>query len=155
MSEITAPVTSVTHAPSASTSTPASTTPRTRRARISLTALQIVLGLFYGIASALPKLIAHPSAVEAFDKLGWGHTGMYIIGALELAGGIALLTPLLDSVAAVALSALMVGAFIVNFTAIHGPYEATPLILILPLALIAWARRSHTTELLRLVRRRV
>ncbi|WP_369245858.1 DoxX family protein [Streptomyces sp. R41] len=145
MSDTTAPVTAVSHATG---------TPRARRARISLTALQIVLGLFYAIASALPKLIAHPSAVEAFDKLGWGHTGMYIIGALELAGGIALLVPLLDSVAAVALSALMVGAFIVNVTVIHGPYVATPLILILPLALIAWARRSHTKELLRLVRRR-
>ncbi|PBC64358.1 hypothetical protein BKI49_08405 [Streptomyces sp. Tue6028] len=127
---------------------------RSRGARVSLTALQIVLGLFYAIASALPKLIAHPSAAETFDKLGWGHTGMYIIGALELAGGIALLIPLLDSVAAMALSALMVGAFIANITAIHGPYAATPLILVLPLALIAWARRSHTTELLRLVRRR-
>lgn len=148
MSDTTAPVTAV------SAATPATVTPRARRARISLTALQIVLGLFYAIASALPKLIAHPSAVESFDKLGWGHTGMYIIGALELAGGIALLVPLLDSVAAVALSALMVGAFIVNVTVIHGPYVATPLILILPLALIAWARRSHTTELLRLVRRR-
>ncbi|MFI6488002.1 DoxX family protein [Streptomyces sp. NPDC050564] len=148
MSDTTAPVTAV------SPAAPATGTPRARRARISLTALQIVLGLFYAIASALPKLIAHPSAVESFDKLGWGHTGMYIIGALELAGGIALLVPLLDSVAAVALSALMVGAFIVNVTVIHGPYVATPLILILPLALIAWARRSHTTDLLRLVRRR-
>ncbi|MFF3611154.1 DoxX family protein [Streptomyces sp. NPDC002580] len=136
----------------------AGTTPaavRSRRARISLTALQIVLGLFYAIASALPKLIAHPSAVESFDRLGWGHTGMYIIGALELAGGIALLIPLLDSVAAVALSALMVGAFVVNITVVHGPYAATPLVLMLPLALIAWARRGHTTELLALVRRRV
>ncbi|MFC7261642.1 DoxX family protein [Streptomyces lutosisoli] len=152
MSETAAPVPAVSHI----TPAPATSgTSRPRSARISLTALQIVLGLFYAIASALPKLIAHPSAVEAFDKLGWGHTGMYVIGALELAGGIALLVPLLDSVAAVALSALMVGAFIVNVTVIHGPYVATPLILILPLALIAWARRSHTTELLRLVRRRV
>ncbi|WP_328556132.1 MULTISPECIES: DoxX family protein [unclassified Streptomyces] len=127
--------------------------PRSRSARVSLTALQIVLGLFYAIASALPKLIAYPSAAESFDKLGWGHTGMYIIGVLELAGGLALLTPLLDSVAAVALSALMVGAFVVNVTVVHGPYVATPLILMLPLALIAWARRGHTTELLRLVRR--
>ncbi|AVH59335.1 MULTISPECIES: DoxX family protein [Streptomyces] len=146
MSETTLPTTSAPRV--------AAGTPRTRRARISLTALQIVLGLFYAIASAFPKLIAHPSAAEGFDKLGWGHTGMYIIGALELAGGIALLVPLLDSVAAVALSALMVGAFIANVTVIHGPYVATPLVLILPLALIAWARRSHTTQLLRLVRRR-
>ncbi|MGD1218061.1 DoxX family protein [Streptomyces krungchingensis] len=147
MSETTLPASRVTSAASVNA-------PRSRGARVSLTALQIVLGLFYAIASALPKLIAHPSAAETFDKLGWGHTGMYIIGALELAGGIALLIPLLDSVAAMALGALMVGAFIANITAIHGPYVATPLILVLPLALIAWARRSHTTELLRLVRRR-
>jgi uncharacterized membrane protein YphA (DoxX/SURF4 family) len=150
MSETTAPVTSVTRTASAPPAAPA----RSRRAQISLGALQIVLGLFYAVASALPKLIANPSAAEGFDKLGWGSTGMYIIGALELAGGIALLIPLLSSVAAVALSALMVGAFIVNVTVLHGPYVATPLILILPLALIAWARRSHNAELIRLVRRR-
>ncbi|MFD8739588.1 DoxX family protein [Streptomyces sp. NPDC059618] len=134
--------------------TPGPVTPRSRAARVSLTALQVVLGLFYAFASALPKLIAHPSATEAFDKLGWGHTAMYIIGTLELAGGLALLIPLLDSVAAMALSALMVGAFIVNVTVVHGPYVATPLILMLPLGLIAWARRGHTAELLRLVRLR-
>ncbi|MFD4525305.1 DoxX family protein [Streptomyces sp. NPDC058470] len=150
MSETTIPVTSV---PRASSATAAGAS-RSRGARISLGALQITLGLFYAVASALPKLIAHPSAAEGFDKLGWGSTGMYIIGALELAGGIALMIPLLSSVAAVSLSALMVGAFIVNVTVLHGPYVATPLILILPLALIAWARRSHTTELLRPVRRR-
>ncbi|MFD3928487.1 DoxX family protein [Streptomyces sp. NPDC058614] len=150
MSETTIPVTSVTRAPSAT----AAGASHSRGARISLGALQITLGLFFALASALPKLIAHPSAAESFDKLGWGSTGMYIIGVLELAGGIALLIPLLSSVAAVSLSALMVGAFIVNVTVLHGPYVATPLILILPLALIAWARRSHTTELLRLVRRR-
>jgi uncharacterized membrane protein len=148
MSETTAaPVTST-------TTVAANASARSRRAKVSLSALQIVLGLFYALASALPKLIAHPSAVESFDKLGWGHPGMYVIGALELAGGIALLIPLLASVAAVALSALMVGAFIVNVGVLHGPYVATPLILILPLALIAWARRGHTAELVRLVRRR-
>ena len=153
MSETTAPVTSVPVASVPRVATAAGTS-RSRGARISLGALQITLGLFYALASALPKLIAHPAAAESFDKLGWGSTGMYIIGALELAGGITLLVPLLSSVAAVSLGALMVGAFIVNITVLHGPYVATPLILVLPLALIAWARRSHTTELLDLVRRR-
>ena len=60
----------------------------------------------------------------------------------------------LDGVAAVALGALMVGAFVVNVTVVHGPYVATPLVLMLPLGLIAWARRGHTTELFRLVRQR-
>ncbi|MET8243586.1 DoxX family protein [Streptomyces sp. NPDC005202] len=144
MSETTASVPPV--APAASA--------RGRRARIALRAVQVLLALFYGIASALPKLIAHPSAVESFDKIGWGSTGMYTIGALELAGAVALLIPVLQSVAAMALSALMVGAFIVQLTVFDGQYAATPLILIVPLALIAWARRGHNGELLRLVRRR-
>ncbi|MBC2905824.1 DoxX family protein [Streptomyces cupreus] len=130
-----------------------SATARGRRARIALRGLQILLALFFGLASALPKLIAHSTAVEAFDELGWGSAGMYTIGALELAGAVALLIPVLQSVAGIALSALMVGAFVVSVTAFDGENAATPLILIIPLALIAWARRSHNAELLRLVRR--
>ncbi|MET8641170.1 DoxX family protein [Streptomyces sp. NPDC004074] len=125
---------------------------RGRRAELSLYALQIALALFYGVASALPKLIAHPSAAESFDRIGWGSTGMYIIGALELAGAVALLIPVLSSVAAVALSALMAGAFIVQLTVFDGQNAATPLILLVPLILIAWARRHRSAELLRSVR---
>ncbi|GAB7107681.1 DoxX family protein [Streptomyces phaeofaciens JCM 4814] len=144
-------------APAASTVTPAdSVTPssaRHRRARTALRVVQVLLALFYGIASALPKLIAHPSASEAFDRLGWGSGGMYTIGVLELAGAIALLIPVLQSVAATALGALMVGAFIVQVTAFEGENAATPLILLVPLALIAWARRAANNELWGLVRR--
>jgi uncharacterized membrane protein YphA (DoxX/SURF4 family) len=149
MSETAAPV------PAASSGTviAESSTARGRRARIALRGLQVLLALFYVIASALPKLIAHPSAAEGFDELGWGSVGMYAIGVLELAGGIALLIPVLQSVAAVALSALMVGAFVVTITAFDGENAATPLILIVPLALIAWARRDSNAQLLRLVRR--
>ncbi|MEV6958482.1 DoxX family protein [Streptomyces sp. NPDC051207] len=123
-----------------------------RRARIALRGLQVALALFFGIASALPKLIAHSSAAESFDELGWGSAGMYTIGALELAGAVALLIPVLQSVAAMALSALMVGAFVVQVTVFDGEYAATPVILILPLALIAWARRGHNADLLRILR---
>ncbi|MFF5027169.1 DoxX family protein [Streptomyces collinus] len=139
-------------APTATATPRTSATTRSRAARIALRTVQLLLALFYGIASALPKLIAHPSAVESFDKMGWGSAGMYTIGALELAGAIALLVPVLQSVAAMALSALMVGAFIVQLTVFDGQYAATPLILIVPLALIAWTRRSHNTDLLRLLR---
>ncbi|MGW5279706.1 DoxX family protein [Streptomyces collinus] len=139
-------------APTATATPRTSATARSRAARIALRTVQVLLALFYGIASALPKLIAHPSAVESFDKMGWGSAGMYTIGALELAGAIALLVPVLQSVAAMALSALMVGAFIVQLTVFDGQYAATPLILIVPLALIAWTRRSHNTDLLRLLR---
>ncbi|KOV84082.1 membrane protein [Streptomyces sp. NRRL WC-3618] len=151
MSETTAPVTPLT---SATPGDSAAVSARARRAWIALRALQVVLALFYGFASALPKLIAHPSAVESFDRMGWGSAGMYTIGLLELAGAVALLVPVLQSVAAMALSALMVGAFVVQVTVFDGQYAATPLILIVPLTLIAWCRRGHTADLLRLVRRR-
>ncbi|WP_225822536.1 DoxX family protein [Streptomyces naphthomycinicus] len=149
MSETTAPASSPT-----SVASVASPTGRARAARVALRAVQILLALFFGIASALPKLIAHPTAVESFDKIGWGSGAMYTIGALELAGAVALLIPVLQSVAAVALSALMVGAFIVQLTAFDGQNAATPLILIAPLALIAWTRRTHNGDLLRLLSRR-
>ncbi|MFE6095692.1 DoxX family protein [Streptomyces massasporeus] len=131
-----------------------SATARGRRARIALRALQVLLALFYAVASALPKLIGHASAAESFERLGWGSAGMYTIGALELAGAIALLIPVLQAVAAMALSALMVGAFVVQIAVFDGQYAATPLILIVPLALIAWARRGHNADLLRLLRGR-
>ncbi|MBC7271706.1 MAG: DoxX family protein [Streptomyces sp.] len=130
-----------------------SPTARGRRARIALRALQVLIALFFATASALPKLIGHASAVESFDEIGWGSAGMYTIGFLELAGAIALLTPVLQSVSAMALSALMVGAFVVQVTVFDGEYAATPLILIVPLALIAWARRGQNAELARLLRR--
>ncbi|MGW0290228.1 DoxX family protein [Streptomyces tuirus] len=131
-----------------------SATARGRRARIALRALQVLLALFYAMASALPKLIGHPSAAESFERLGWGSAGMYTIGALELAGAIALLIPVLQSLAAMALSALMVGAFVVQVAVFDGQYAATPLILMVPLVLIAWARREYNADLLRLLRRR-
>ncbi|WP_328414999.1 DoxX family protein [Streptomyces violaceus] len=152
MSETTAPLT-VASAPAGAV-VAESATSRGRRARIALRGLQVLLALFYAIPSALPKLIAHPSAAESFEKLGWGSAGMYTIGALELAGAIALLIPVVQSVAAMALSALMVGAFIVQVAVFDGQYAATPLILIVPLALIAWARRGHNADLMRLLRRR-
>ncbi|MEU3855805.1 DoxX family protein [Streptomyces sp. NPDC028722] len=150
MSESTAPTGTTT--PTSGLGSPV--TGRARGLRIALRTVQVLLALFYGVASALPKLIAHPSAVESFDRMGWGSGAMYTIGALELAGAVALLTPVLQSVAALALSALMVGAFIVQLTAFDGQNAATPLILVVPLLLIAWARRQHNRDLLGLLRRR-
>ncbi|MEU7643907.1 DoxX family protein [Streptomyces huasconensis] len=125
----------------------ARTAPRSRGARITLRTLRVVLAMFFGVASGVPKLIAHPTAVESFDKLGWGAPGMYTIGALELLGGVALLLPLLSSLAATAFIGLMAGAFVVTVTALGGENAATPLILTVPLAWIAWATREETTKL--------
>ncbi|WP_455361072.1 DoxX family protein [Streptomyces sp. SYSU K21746] len=125
-----------------------------RRAQIALRALQVVLALFFGIASAFPKLVGHSSAAESFDKIGFGDWCMYVVGALELAGAVALLIPVLSGVAALAFIGLMIGAFVTQVTVFDGQYAITPLILIVPLALIAWTRRHHNAELIALARRR-
>ncbi|MEU6845109.1 DoxX family protein [Streptomyces sp. NPDC046716] len=128
---------------------------RSRRARIALTTTTVVLAAFFAVASALPKLFAVSAAVESFDTIDWGATGMYLIGALELAGAVALLVPVLSGVAPIALSALMVGACVTQIVAFDGENAATPLILMVPLAVLAWARRGKNRELLALVRRAV
>ncbi|MEV5980269.1 DoxX family protein [Streptomyces sp. NPDC052114] len=153
MSTTATPATATSATPVAAASSTTRTAPRRRAARMALRSLQVLLGVFFGVASGVPKLIAHPTAVESFDKLGWGAPGMYTIGALELLGGIALLVPLLSSVAATAFIGLMTGAFVVTVTAMGGENAATPLILVVPLAWIAWARREETVRLIGLLRR--
>ncbi|KOT95887.1 MULTISPECIES: DoxX family protein [Streptomyces] len=138
--------------------TTASPTPtaaaRGRGLRTALRVVQVLLAVFFAVASALPKLVAHSSASGTFAEMGWGDAGMYAIGVLELAGAVALLVPVLQSVAATALSALMVGAFVVQLTCFGGENAATPLILMVPLLAVARARRGHNEELRRLVRAR-
>ncbi len=125
---------------------------RLRLGRVALRVVQVLLAFFFAFASALPKLIAHASAVESFDEMGWGSAGMYAIGALELAGAIGLLIPVLQSAAAIGLSAMMVGAFVVQVAVFDGAYAATPLLVMVPLVLIAWSRRSQNADLVGLLR---
>ena len=134
-------------------SSPTSTTRREHRARTVLLTLQIVLALFYAFASATPKLLGISAASDSFDKIGFGDWFMYLTGALEFAGAVALLIPVLYQVAAVAMIGLMVGATVTQLTVFDGRNAATPIILILPLAVIAWARRDSTAALLALLSR--
>jgi uncharacterized membrane protein YphA (DoxX/SURF4 family) len=134
-------------------SAPSPAARRERRKHIALLVLQVILGLFFVIASAVPKLIAESSAVEAFDEIGFGMWFMYLIGLLELAGGIALVTPWLSGLSALSFIALMIGAFITTITVFDGEYAATPLLMIIPLAIIAWGRRDTLAALPGLLRR--
>ncbi|MGW6566155.1 DoxX family protein [Streptomyces sp. NPDC054975] len=126
-----------------------------RRADISVRVLQILLALAFAIPSAGPKLVGHWSAAESFDRIGWGDWLMYAVGALELAGAVALVIPLLSSAAATGLIGLMTGAFVTQLTVFDGQYALTPVLFAVPLAVIAWTRRHHNAELLaRVLRRR-
>jgi uncharacterized membrane protein YphA (DoxX/SURF4 family) len=147
MSEIT------TAAPtSAAPASPAATAGHRRRGAVALTVARYVLALFLGF-SGIAKLIAHESAIESFDRMGWGHGAMYAIGGLETAGAIALLIPVLAGVAAIAFCGLLAGASIVQLTLLDPPNAVMPAVLIVVMVLIARDRRDATAALVARVRR--
>ena len=118
---------------------------------IVLWTLQILLALFFAFASAYPKLTGHPSAAVTFDAIGYGDWFMYLVGALELAGAIGLLIPVLSGLTALAFVALMIGAFVYEVTVIGAGFWYTPLVLVVLFAFIAWGRRDRTAELFSLL----
>ncbi|MEQ7125906.1 DoxX family protein [Actinopolymorpha sp. B11F2] len=132
--------------------TPAS---RPRAVTIALWAGQILLGVFFVAAAAVPKLVGDQIAVEMFDHIGLGQWFRYLVGILELAGGIGLLIPRLAGLAALGLVGVMVGAtFTSVFVLDAGITSITPAILGVLVGLIAWARWSEVKALLALVRAR-
>jgi putative oxidoreductase len=72
--------------------TPTAAAPATgsRAAHRALWTLQILLGVFFVVASAAPKFAGQAYAVEIFTEIGAGQWFRYVVGALELAGGIGL-----------------------------------------------------------------
>ena len=75
----------------ATTATPATTT-TSRATNIGLWTLQVLLAAVYAF-SAFGKLTAEAQNVAGFEAMGLGAPGMYTIGALELAGAIAMFIP--------------------------------------------------------------
>ncbi|MFJ8615200.1 DoxX family protein [Streptomyces clavifer] len=149
MSETTAAVA----APTASVAAPAAAPRGGRRVarRVALDTARVVLALFFGF-SAVAKIMAHESAVQSFDRMGWGSGAMYTIGGLEMAGAVALLVPLLAGVAAMALAGLLAGASIVQLTLLDPPNAVMPALLIAVVVLIARDRKDRTAELAALLR---
>ncbi|MFF2619032.1 DoxX family protein [Kitasatospora sp. NPDC058046] len=108
--------------------------------------LRILLALFFALASALPKMLALPAATTVFDAIGAGHWFMYLTGLVELAGAVGLLVRRLAGPAATALIVFLAFAFVTQLTAMHGENAGTPFVFMVPLAVIAWNRRSETAE---------
>lgn len=116
---------------------------RGRGLNITLWVLQGLLGAFYIVASSAPKLFGAEAAAAGFDLIGWGDWFMYLVGALELAGGVALLIPRLSGLAAIGLGLLMIGAAVFNAALLDYPV-LTPLILLAFVAFVAWGRWYQT-----------
>ncbi len=128
------------------------TTPTTSRAaNIGLWTLQVLLAAAYAF-SAYAKLTADPRNVEGFEAMGLGNTGMYIIGALELAGAIAMFIPKLTGLAAACLVALMIGGVVATLAIGGGSLALIPAVFGVVAAVVAWGRRHSTRALVHAVR---
>jgi len=129
----------------AAITTPAPTT-TSRAANVGLWTLQVLLAVVYAF-SAFGKLTAEAQNVAGFAAMGLGNTGMYIIGALELAGAIAMFVPRLTGLAALCFVALMTGAVILTALMGGGALVAIPAAVGVVAAVVAWGRRDSTRRL--------
>lgn len=127
----------------------ASTAPTRRIAHRALWVLQILVGVFFVVASAAPKFLGDPYAVAIFDEIGAGQWFRYVVGVIELAGGIGLLVPRLAGAAAIGLMGLMVGAAYTQAVILGEPAMiTTPAILFALCAVFAWVRRDRIADIL-------
>lgn len=118
----------------------ADTTGRTKN-RVLWT-LQILLGLFFVIASGAPKLVGEHTAVHVFAQIGWGDWFRYFTGVVEVSGGIGLVIPRLTAAAAAGLTITMVCAAATQVFLLHAPAMGIfPLALAGLFAWMAYARR--------------
>jgi len=79
--------------------------------------------------------------------------GMYIIGALELAGAIAMFIPRLTGLAALCFVALMIGAVTITLAIGGGILVLMPAAVGVLAAIVAYGRRDSTKALAAQVRR--
>jgi putative oxidoreductase len=122
--------------------------PARRALHRTVWALQVLVGVFFVVASAAPKFFGDPYAVEIFEGIGAGQWLRYAIGAVELAGGIGLLVPRLSAAAAVGLMGLMIGAGYTQAVILDAPAMATtPAILFALCAVFAYARRDRLADI--------
>ncbi|MGO4649639.1 DoxX family protein [Nocardia sp. 2YAB30] len=114
----------------------------------TLWTLQILLGLFFIIASGLPKVFGEANAVRIFNEIGLGDWFRYFTGVVEIAGGIGLLVPRLSGLAAAGLSVTMVLAAATQAFIMGAPGLAPfPLVLAVLFAWLAYRRRDRIVVL--------
>jgi uncharacterized membrane protein YphA (DoxX/SURF4 family) len=127
---------------------------RTRTGRVANIAtwiVQVVVGLQFVSGGAM-KLAGSAVMVDLFTEIGAGQWFRYVVGALELAGGIGLLIRPLCGLAAAGLAAVMVGAVVTN-VAVISENPTLPVVYLVLLAAIAWRRRARSAALVARFRR--
>src|SRR5579859_1062790 len=95
-------------------------------------------GMFFFAGGA--KLAGSAQMVQVYGTIGIGQWFRYLTGALEVIGAAALLFPATATLAAVMLAVVMIGAVLAHLFVIGGS-PAVPVVLLLAMATVAWARR--------------
>lgn len=122
---------------------------RVRPTTVGLWAAQVLLAAGF-VSGGMMKLAGSAVMVEMFADIGAGQWFRYVVGALELAGGIGVLVPRLCGPAALGLVGVMAGA-IVNSVFVLSESPAPPLGYLVMAALVAWFRRSTIRALIQAV----
>jgi putative oxidoreductase len=98
--------------------------------------------------AGIPKLAGEAATVDTFDQVGLGQWFRYVIGAIEIAGGIGLLFAPVAGLAALAAGSVLVGAVTMELFVLTDGNATVPAILAALLALVAWHHRARTTTLM-------
>ena len=117
--------------------------PMTRRRSLTVVTwlARIALALVF-LGAGASKLAGEPAMLTMFDQIGAGQWLRYLVGALEVVGGIGVLVPRLSALAATGLVLLMVGATVTNLTVLDAaPW--LPLCLVALAALVGWLGRGR------------
>lgn len=117
----------------------------------ALWSLTLFLAWFFLLAGGT-KLVSDPASTNNFIRWGYPTWFRFVIGVMEVGGGLLLLAPRLAGLAAVLLGMVMLGATGTHL--VHGEVEAAPvpLVLMVLIALVGYARRESILSLLRRLR---
>jgi len=98
--------------------------PSSRSKTIVLWTLRFLMAGLFLFASFM-KLTGDPMMVQEFNTIGLGQGFRYVTGAIELAGGIAILFSSISVLAAIVLLAVDAGAFVAQIAVLHADWIHT------------------------------
>jgi putative oxidoreductase len=108
---------------------------------ITLWVLRVLMAALF-LFAALAKLTSQPQIVEGFALLPVGQWFRYIVGLMELVGGVAVLVPAVSGLGALLLLVVDVGAFFAQILFMHQDWIHTIVIGAILVALIYLQRGS-------------
>ena len=110
-----------------------------RAGNIGLWVLQVLVAAMFAFAG-YTKLVGD---AQMAASMGFGLSGLHIVGVLEIAGAVGLLLRGVAGFAGVCLVALMVGATIDTIVMLGlSPLIAAPVVTLILVTIIAWGRRA-------------